>query len=150
MSISIDYHIVELNKDLIIKHYKSFITTFNYLTKSSLSKIDDILNVFENIYKQWSHILVAINEEHWIIGMWTLMLQQTFARNWALAWHIEYVSVDQNFKWIWIWTKILSALCDLAKQKLCYKIILDCEQDLIWFYQKHWFEVHGVFMRKYL
>jgi hypothetical protein len=37
-----------------------------------------------------------------------------------------------------------------AKEEWCYKIILDCDQKLEWYYQNFWFQPSWSFMKVYL
>ena len=61
--------------------------------------------------------------------------------------HIEDLVVDKNCRNKNIGGILLNYAIEYAKQLNCYKIILDCKQELIPFYEKNKFYNSGICMR---
>ena len=96
---------------------------------------------------QDSHLFVAIDKEAGIIGTTTLLDEQKFIREGSLAAHIEDVSVRKGFEGKGIAKAVLNAALTYAKDRGCYKILLDCEEKLTGLYEKFDFKVVDKHMR---
>ena len=64
--------------------------------------------------------------------------------------HIEDVVVDTTYRGYGLGKKIIGVLVDHAKKMGCYKVILDCSNKNVGFYEKCGFVQHEVEMRLYL
>ena len=143
--------ILEPTAELLENYHQDFYALLNSLSKAPLVDISSTLETFERIMNQWSVLFVAIDQEKKrLVGTITLLLEQKFYRWWVKAWHIEDVIVHSDYQWQWIWRQLLEKAIQRAKSEQCYKIILDCEEELSRYYQKFGFTEDGVFMRKYL
>jgi len=84
-----------------------------------------------------------------IIGSGTIIFEPKLIRGGAYVGHIEDIVVDEKYRSMGIAKKIIENLIELAEEKGCYKVILDCQKELCGFYEKSGFENHGVQMSKY-
>lgn len=84
-----------------------------------------------------------------IIGSGTIIFEPKIIRNGQYVGHIEDIIVDEKYRSIGIAKIIINKLINLANEKKCYKIILDCKYNLSDFYEKLGFEKKGIQMAKY-
>ena len=107
---------------------------------------------FETILKHLPpnhHIFVALMEGT-PVGMITLLVEQKLTYEGKCIGHIEDVVVDKGCRKMGIGKQMLEYVCELAKNKNCYKIILNCRKDLVGFYQNAGFNKQGEEMGIYL
>ena len=96
-------------------------------------------SVFSNIY-------VYIIQEK-IVGCATLLVEDKIIHDGGRVGHIEDVTVDQNHRDQGIGKQLIEHCVRIAKERGCYKVILDCDEKNIKFYEKCGFKTHGVCMR---
>lgn len=85
-----------------------------------------------------------------IVGTATLLVELKFIRSGALAGHIEDVVVAPTHQGLKLGQALISTLTGLAKKVGCYKIILDCLDHNVGFYEKCGYEKKGVEMKMYI
>ncbi|GAB4820439.1 hypothetical protein N2152v2_007485 [Parachlorella kessleri] len=71
-----------------------------------------------------------------IIATATLLIEHKFIRNCGKCGHIEDVVVDSTYRGLRLGIRVIEALIDLAEKAGCYKVILDCSEDNVSFYEK--------------
>jgi len=144
-----EYIVKELmKKDL--EYLDSFFETLSNLTDAPKQTREKTENLLMGINEQWSKIFIAITTEGEIIWALTLMIEQKMIRWWARAGHIEDVVTREGYEWNGIGKALMNTAIEEAKNCGCYKIILDCDNELTWYYKKFWFKTDGAFMRMYL
>ncbi len=125
-------------------------------TLSNLSAVGDIANnktlAIETIKKieENSNYIIMVAEEiqsKQIIGTATLFIEQKFIHSGGKAGHIEDVATRKGHEGKGIGKQIIKRLIERAKEKGCYKIILDCDEKIINFYEKAGFKKKGIMMR---
>jgi len=129
---------------------KSFYETLKNLSDVLVMDMETTKKLINTIKNQWGNIFIALSKEHGIIWTVTLLVEQKMIKWWALAGHIEDVATRKWFTWQWIAKNLIDRAIQEAKQKWCYKIILDCNEQLVPFYKKSWFQKEWIFMRLYL
>jgi len=93
-------------------------------------------------------IIVAEEQENQtIIGTATLLIEQKFIHNGGKVGHIEDVATRAGYEGIGVGKEIIQRLIEISKDQQCYKIILDCDDKVIGFYEKLGFKKRGVMMR---
>lgn len=85
-----------------------------------------------------------------VIGTGTLLVEAKFLRSGALAGHIEDVVVAASHQGLKLGQVLISTLTELAKKVGCYKVILDCGEHNVGFYEKCGYSRKGVEMKLYL
>jgi len=124
-------------------------------TLSNLSEVGKLANdtnrkreILREIKDKNYRIVVAEdNQNHQIIGSATLLIEQKFIHNGGKAGHIEDVVTRKGYEGKGIGREILKELIKIAKDNECYKIILDCDEKLVKFYEKLGFKKHSIMMR---
>ena len=101
---------------------------------SSLHQIDIIVMIYNNQ----------------IIASGTILYETKLIHNISLYAHIEDIIVDNQFRKQGIGKLLIEYLIQCCKNKNCYKILLDCQKELIPFYEKNKFQENGVQMTIYL
>ena len=113
-----------------------FLTSLDSLRKASnisKEKAEEILNIIKKNPNH--HIAVAIIENK-VVGAATLLIEPKFIHDGGLVGHIEDVVVDKNHQRKKIGEQIILYLLKTAKEKGCYKTILDCSNEVKPFYEK--------------
>ncbi|MCH8915715.1 MAG: GNAT family N-acetyltransferase [Thaumarchaeota archaeon] len=123
----------ELRKDDL---WNGFLTTLDSLRQASDIDRNKAEKIFEKINLNPDHIIVVAELGGKIVGTTTLLIEQKFIHGGGLVGHIEDVVVDKNFQGQKIAEKIIKYIFEFAKNRGCYKTILDCTDDLKPFYEK--------------
>jgi len=128
-----DLIIRELKKDDL---WNGFLTTLDSLRQTSDIDRNKAEKIFEKINLNPDHIIVVAELDGKIVGTTTLLIEPKFIHKGGLVGHIEDVVVDKNFQGQKIGEKIMKHLLEFAKNRGCYKTILDCTDDVKPFYEK--------------
>ena len=105
------------------------------------------INILKKILENDNHIIHVAELDGKIVGSATLLIEQKFIHNGGLVGHIEDVVVKKEFEGQGIGMKLVLSLLDLAKERKCYKTILNCEDDIRPFYEKIGFKQKSNEMR---
>ena len=97
---------------------------------------------------QKTEIYVLKDKEN-IYGCATLIIEQKMIHNFSKVGHIEDVFIRPQFRKQGYGKSLLLKLVNTAKYKGCYKVILDCADELVEFYEKCDFEKKNIQMAKY-
>ncbi len=128
--------------DLIIRElrkedlWNGFLTTLDSLRQASDIDRNKADEIFEKINSNPDHIVVIAEVDGKIVGTTTLLIEPKFIHKGGLVGHIEDVVVDKNFQGQKIGEKIMKYLLEYAKNRGCYKTILDSTDDVKPFYEK--------------
>jgi len=123
----------ELRKEDI---WNGFLTTLDSLRQASNIDRSKAEEVFEKINSNPDHIVAVAELDGKIVGATTLLIEPKFIHRGGLVGHIEDVVVDKSFQGQKIGEKIMKYLLEFAKNRGCYKTILDCTDDVKPFYEK--------------
>ena len=96
--------------------------------------------VFETINSNPNHIIVIAELDGKVVGTTTLLIEPKFIHDGGLVGHIEDVVVEKNVQGQGIGNKIVKFLLEVAKNRGCYKTILNCTDDVKEFYEKNGFK----------
>lgn len=120
---------------------------------------------FNKIIKYWStyklmesdspvyncFVIVPVNEEGKEIGkvaaVGTIFIEQKLIRDGALTGHIEDIAVNGQYQGQKLGKKLINYLSQYGLDQGCYKVILDCAEKNIGFYEKCQFHQHGIEMQ---
>ncbi|MFQ5782710.1 MAG: GNAT family N-acetyltransferase [Nitrosopumilus sp.] len=116
--------------------WNGFLTTLDSLRQASDIDKNRAKEIFERINSNPDHIVAVVELDGKIIGATTLLIEQKFIHKGGKVGHIEDVVVDKNFQGQKIGEKIIRYLLDIAKNRGCYKTILDCTDNVKPFYEK--------------
>ena len=115
---------------------KGFLDSLDFLRKASDYEKNDPYEILKKIKQNPNHIIHVAVDDNKIIGSTTLFIEQKFIHDGGLVGHIEDVVVRKSYEGQGIGMKLVISLLDVAKQKKCYKTILNCEDNLRPFYEK--------------
>lgn len=144
------FTIQELTHDILATHNDGFFATLRNLTQAEGVSLEQSQSILTKMNAQWTHIFVAIHEDGNIVGSTSIMIEQKFIRSWALAAHVEDVVTREWYQWQGIASALMQHVVQVAKDNKCYKIILDCDENLVGYYEKFWFTHKWAYMNQYL
>ena len=124
-----------------------FLESLDHLRQSSNLEPNSARNILKKILENENHIIHVAELNGKIVGSTTLLIEQKFIHEGGLVGHIEDVVVNKEFEGRGIGMKLVLSLLDVAKEKKCYKTILNCEDKLIPFYEKIGFKQKSTEMR---
>ena len=116
--------------------WNGFLTTLDSLRQTSNIEKNTANEIFDKIGNNPDQIIAVALIEGKVVGAATLLLESKFIHNGGIVGHIEDVVVDKNYQGQKIGEKIIKYLLEFAKNKGCYKTILDCVDDVMPFYEK--------------
>jgi glucosamine-phosphate N-acetyltransferase len=126
---------------------------------STLGNLSELGSIEENIEKAEGilnsidanplhKLFVAVDKQtSEVIGSTTLLIEQKFIHSGGKAGHIEDVVTRKGFEGLGIGSALINHALLFAKTVGCYKVVLDCSDANIRFYQKAGFKVHETSMR---
>jgi glucosamine-phosphate N-acetyltransferase len=96
------------------------------------------------------NILVLEEEETGALAATgTLLIEQKFVHNTGKVGHVEDIVVSPDFQRRGLGKKMIEALLEIARGRGCYKVILDCSEEVLAFYEKCGLARRGVLMAHY-
>jgi glucosamine-phosphate N-acetyltransferase len=116
--------------------WNGFLTTLDSLRKASDIDRNKADEIFEKINSNPDHIVAVAELDGKIVGSTTLLIEPKFIHKGGVVGHIEDVVIDKKFQGQKIGEKIMKYLLEFAKNRGCYKTILDCTDDVKPFYEK--------------
>ena len=124
-----------------------FLESLDNLRQTSNLEQNSVRNILKKILENENHIIHVAELNGKIVGSTTLLIEQKFIHEGGFVGHIEDVVVNKKFEGRGIGMKLVLSLLDVAKEKKCYKTILNCEDKLIPFYEKIGFKQKSTEMR---
>jgi len=115
---------------------KGFLETLDFLRNASGLDKNKTKEILKKIKQNPDHIIHVAIDDKKIVGSTTLFIEQKFIHDGGLVGHIEDVVVRKDYEDQGIGMKLVISLLDVAKQRKCYKTILNCEDGLKPFYEK--------------
>ena len=128
--------------DVIIRELKEadlwngFLKSLDSLKQASNIEKFKAKEIFEKINANPDHIIAVAELDGKIVGATTLFIESKFIHDGGLVGHIEDVVVNKEYQGQKIGEKIMNYLIEIAKNRGCYKTILDCTDDVKPFYEK--------------
>jgi glucosamine-phosphate N-acetyltransferase len=128
-----------------------FFETLSNLT--DVGKIRNDLKLAKEILKRIGNdrnyrIIIAEDKQNrQVIGTATLLIEQKFIHNGGKVGHIEDVVTRKGYEGKGIGKKVIEELIKIARENECYKVILDCNEKVMEFYEKMGFRKHALMMR---
>ena len=113
-------------------------------------KTDFSYNNFCNFINEKNIQVWIIEDKNEIVGAATLLFEQKLIHNFGIVAHIEDVVISKNFRRQNYGKILIEYLIKKAKEKKCYKVILNCDAKIEDFYNKCNFKQNGIHMSHYL
>ena len=134
----------------IIKH--QYLLLLSNLTVTNYIKTELFLKNIKKINEMGSiivGIITDLNDNFDIIASGTIIIEPKIIREGKNVGHIEDIVVAPNMRGQGLSQKILEVLKDIARENNCYKVILDCDNEIKNVYIKNGLKVKGVQMAEY-
>ena len=126
---------------------KGFLETLDFLRNASNLDKNKANEILKKIKQNPDHIIHVAIDNKKIVGSTTLLIEQKFIHDGGLVGHIEDVVVRKDCEGKGIGIKLVTSLLERAKEKNCYKTILDCKDDVKQFYERIGFKRESNCMR---
>ena len=124
-----------------------FLETLDFLRNTSDLDKNKANEILKKIKQNPNHIIYVAIDNKKIVGSTTLLIEQKFIHDGGLVGHIEDVVVRKDYEGKGIGIKLVTSLLERAKEKNCYKTILDCKDDVKQFYERIGFKHESNGMR---
>ena len=124
-----------------------FLETLDFLRNASDLDKNKAKEILKKIKQNTNHIIYVAIDNKKIVGSTTLLIEQKFIHDGGLVGHIEDVVVRKDYEGKGIGIKLVTSLLERAKEKNCYKTILDCKDDVKQFYERIGFKRESNGMR---
>lgn len=95
-----------------------------------------------------NHVLLVAERDGRVIGATTLLIEQKLIHGGGLVGHIEDVAVRAGEQRAGAGSALVRAAIDEARLAGCYKVVLECSEDLVPFYERLGLSRHSVSMRR--
>jgi len=126
---------------------KGFLESLDFLRKASNIDKNNAKEILKKIKLNPNHIIHVAIDDKKIVGSTTLLVEQKFIHDGGLVGHIEDVVVRKDYEGKGIGIKLVTSMLEYAKEKNCYKTILDCKDDVKQFYERIGFKHESNVMR---
>ena len=126
---------------------KGFLETLDFLRNASNLDKNKAREILKKIKQNTNHIIYVAIDNKKIVGSTTLLIEQKFIHDGGLVGHIEDVVVRKDYEGKGIGIKLVTSMLECAKEKNCYKTILDCKDDVKQFYERIGFKRESNGMR---
>ena len=124
-----------------------FLETLDFLRNASDLDKNKANEILKKIKQNSNHIIYVAIDNKKIVGSTTLLIEQKFIHDGGLVGHIEDVVVRKDYEGKGIGIKLVTSMLERAKEKNCYKTILDCKDDVKQFYERIGFKHESNGMR---
>ena len=124
-----------------------FLETLDFLRNASDLDKNKANEILKKIKQNPNHIIHVAIDNKKIVGSTTLLIEQKFIHDGGLVGHIEDVVVRKYYEGKGIGIKLVTSMLERAKEKNCYKTILDCKDDVKQFYERIGFKRESNGMR---
>ena len=101
----------------------------------------DFASLWEIYQGNKSVVVLVVEKYEKIMGTGTILIEQKFLRGGGKVGHIEDVVVDNRSREKGVGKAIIDSLVEIAKEKGCYKVILNCSNENVPFYIKCGFKL---------
>ena len=126
---------------------RGFLETLDFLRNASSLDKTKAKEILKKIKQNSNHIIHVAIDGKKIVGTTTLFIEQKFIHDGGLVGHIEDVVVRKDYEGKGIGIKLVTSMLERAKEKNCYKTILDCKDDVKQFYERIGFKRESNCMR---
>ena len=124
-----------------------FLESLDSLRRASDLDAERAGKILSGIIADPDHLVFVAELEGRIVGSITLLIEQKFIHGGGAAGHIEDVVVAGGLQGGGIGRRLVEFALDHARDRGCYKTVLDCSDDVRGFYEKAGFAKRSDGMR---
>ena len=147
------FYLLNEHPEYIEKIKDSYLLLLSDLSVTTYLETSLFISNLERISKMGSIIIAYVGElekdNFAIIASGTIIIEPKIIREGKCVGHIEDIVVTKEFRGLEISQKILNTLKQIAKFSNCYKVILDCSEEVKKVYIKNGLEVKDIQMVQY-
>ena len=107
----------------------------NYIKLININVNKAAYDLFISNLNPTRHIIVLYEKDNEIIGTGSLLIEPKLTYNISYLGHIENIFVGEKYRNKGVGKQIVNYLVNYAREKLCYRIDLACEDKLIGLYK---------------
>ena len=135
---------ISSDRESVKNQYISLLSQLTTVEDMSVEKFE------ESVAKicEMGDIIVCVDDQR-LVGSGTIIYEPKIIHGGKSVGHIEDIVVDEPNRGHQIATKIIKKLTESAKINNCYKVILDCSDDIEKYYERLGFTKKGVQMAIY-
>ena len=126
---------------------KEIIKIYSQLTFCPEISNKDLINFIKSLPKNNKIYCMKVDDN--IIGFGTIIIEQKITHNLSFVGHIEDIIISKEYSGKGYGKKLINFLINIAKKYKCYKVILNCSEDNIGFYEKCGFNKKNIEMSIY-
>ncbi|MCY4252860.1 MAG: GNAT family N-acetyltransferase [Thaumarchaeota archaeon] len=104
--------------------------------------------VLDSVAANPNHVILVAERDGRVIGATTLLIEPKFIHDGGLVGHIEDVSVRDGERGAGAGSALVRAAIEEARRAGCYKVVLECSERLVPFYERLGLSRHSVSMRR--
>ena len=132
--------------------YRQYCTLLKQLTSMNLEEITEnqFYDQLKIIKANPFHKIIIAECDGKIVGSITILIEAKMIHNFSRVSHIEDLVVDVEYRMNGIGGMLMNKAIEISRQYYCYKIILDCNEKNVNFYQKFGFVKKETQMAFYL
>jgi len=123
------------------------LTVIGPLTKSQF--VEQFTYLLKHNHEYFT-IVIEDTKKNIIVGAGTILVERKFVHMNGLVGHIEDIVTHKEYRGMNLGLRVIETLKFIGKMTGCYKIILDCSNDNVKFYEKCGFKQKEVEMVLYL
>jgi len=126
------------------KHYLQYKTLIdsNITEEFFCDFIDNVLNK--------DHIIIILeDDDENMVGSGTLFIEKKLTYGGCNMGHIENILIDEKYRGNGYGEKMVNILLEIGKENKCYRVDLNCNSELEYFYQKNGLNKKNICMNIY-
>ena len=146
----------KIDESLVIRlleptdYHKGFLHVLSQLTNVGDITEQQFLKRYEELLSTRDTYFVFVIEDldkQQIVACATLIVELKFIHSCGAVGHIEDVVVSDQYRSKNLGVKLIEMCKTVSKERSCYKVILDCTEKVVPFYERCQFDKKGVLMR---
>ncbi|WOO83507.1 Glucosamine 6-phosphate N-acetyltransferase 1 [Vanrija pseudolonga] len=145
-----DYHVRPLAADDFIRSYFGLLSSLSTAPPLAPSVFTALFNALKASIDTYFIVVIVEKSTDQIVASGTLIVERKFIHAAGLAGHIEDIVVSPNAQGRGLGGTLVTGLREMATRLNCYKVILDCKDPKVGFYEKCGFDLRGRQMAFYV
>jgi glucosamine-phosphate N-acetyltransferase len=122
-------------------YFKGIFSLLSQLTNKTITISQrKFMNYLDNLNNNYQIIVVEDTSKDTIIGTITFFIEYKIIHNCGIVMHIEDLVISNSSRNIGLGKYLINRCSNIAKELECYKIILNCNDANVPFYEKCGFE----------
>lgn len=127
-------------------YYLGLLELLSQLTDCNIITFDDFVSQYLNMGSNYNIYVIQVDNK--IVGYGCLYKDYKFYRNCSKVGHIEDIVIHEDYRGKGYAKIIIDKLIEIAKDD-CYKILLNCDEKYVEFYNKFGLKKYGENMAFY-